>query len=330
MSLITSMSSIHLGIASKATEGVTATQPPPSFECQIIGAGAGGPSYQAGGGGGGGQFIQGTKAISYSFSTPQTYKIQIGARQYGKNTSSTNSTILEVGLLSNGYTTPFVTAYYGGYGATYGSSGAPISTYGSTGGGTYTPYNQNYAPDLRWAPGFKNTPGLSTLGSQVSYANTGGLAWSGAMTTNNRYSSGGGGGAGGAGNPGVSNLQAGTGGPGILDWTGTYVCYGGGGISSMNNRDNGVIAAVVGSGPKTQATYSGGAVPAAVLAVPSGLDNTGGGGSWGGSGGSGKFILRYPDKYRLMYGVTGTYTYYKSGGYHYYVFTGSGTFRFLK
>jgi hypothetical protein len=314
MPLITSLSASNLGLTARAALGVTTISPPPTFEFQAIGGGAGGPTSQAGGGGGAGALYQDSVYVTYPPYSNQIFKVTIGLAGIGKTTTDANSTVLEGGVLINGVNYSKWVAYYGGWGATYGSSGFPSSTFGSTGGGTYTPATNILTASV-WPPGSK----YSWTSSGIVYANIGGAA---GLSTNK--SSGGGGGAGGPGSPGISNTVAGAGGPGMLDWTGTYVCYGGGGVPYYS----GIPITPLGAGAaKPATTYSGGTVPAAVLASASGLPNTGGGGSWGGRGGSGKFILRYPASYRQLDMVTGTYTYYKSGGYHYYVWTGDGTFR---
>ena len=289
-----------------------------SFEFQAIGGGAGGPTSQAGGGGGAGQFFQGRIYRN----SAEVFKVFIGLSGIGRTTTNANSTILESGILVNGSFYEQWIAYYGGWGATYGSGGFPSSTLGSTGGGCYTPATQ-FLPDGRWPPGT-----LTNFASQTSsvwegvvLANRGGAAWSNSYIT----SAGGGGGAGGPGSDGVNNNLAGTGGPGILDWTGAYVCYGGGGVAYAGGYP--IYSTDTVYAPKTSSTYSGGAVPSAVLSTPHGLANTGGGGSWGGRGGSGKFILRYPSDYRALTLATGEYTTYISNGYRYYVWTGNGTFK---
>jgi hypothetical protein len=103
------------------------------------------------------------------------------------------------------------------------------------------------------------------------------------------------------------------------------VCYGGGGIAYAGGYT--IDPTNTAYAPRTASTYAGGAVPSAVLETPNGLPNTGGGGSWGGRGGSGKFILRYPSSNAALASATGEYTTYISGGYRYYVWTGYGTFR---
>jgi hypothetical protein len=289
-----------------------------NFEFQAIGGGAAGPISQAGGGGGAGQFYQ---ARIYT-SSSETFKVFIGATGIGRDTTMANSTILEGGELQNGSFYQQWIAYYGGWGATYGSNGLPSTTFGSTGGGCYTIPDQ-FKPDGRWPPGTlgNSASQASNAWDGVIYANRGGAAWSNSYIT----SAGGGGGAGGPGSDGVNNNLAGTGGPGILDWTGAYVCYGGGGVAYAGGFP--IEPTNTAYAPRTASTYAGGSVPSAVLETPHGLANTGGGGSWGGRGGSGKFILRYPSTNRALALATGTYTTYISSGYRYYVWTGNGTFK---
>ena len=291
------------------------------FEFQAIGGGAAGPISQAGGGGGAGQFFQGTTYAQQQAPT-QTFKVFIGQGGIGRDTTTANNTILEGGILQNNSYYEQWIAYFGGWGATYGSNGAPSTAFGSTGGGCYTPATQ-FLPDGRWEPGtIGSYPSqTSNVFNGIIYANRGGPAWSSSYIT----SAGGGGGAGGVGSPGVSDNLAGTGGPGILDWTGAYVCYGGGGIAYAGGYP--IDPTNTAYSPRTASTYAGGAVPSAVLETPHGLANTGGGGSWGGRGGSGKFILRYPSSNAALASATGEHTTYISGGYRYYVWTGNGTFR---
>jgi hypothetical protein len=313
MPLLTSLSAANLGLSAKAQYGVTTLQYPGEFTFQMLGGGAGGPTSQAGGGGGAGMFFQGKIYANTWPYNSQTYKIFIGAGGVGRSTSTANSTILEGGVLINGTTYNQYISYYGGYGASYNVPA--LSSFGSTGGGAYK------AGNTKWAAGFKQYFYPGNVYDGIVYANSGGEAYDYYYIT----SAGGGGGAGGAGSPGVSNNLAGIGGPGMLDWTGSYVCYGGGGIAYAGGFPIPIGHPTL--APKTASSYFGGDTPAAVLASPSGLANTGGGGSWGGRGGSGKFILRYPDTFREMDDATGTYTTYTSGGFRYYVWTGSGTFR---
>ena len=116
-------------------------------------------------------------------------------------------------------------------------------------------------------------------------------------------------------------------------------------IRYAGNGGNGSSSSITG----TSITYAGGGAgtgwAANGTAMPTGTAGTGGGGAantsgtanrGGGAGssvntavngGSGTVVIRYPNTYRTAI-TTGSPTYTNTGGYHIYVFTGSGSINF--
>lgn len=109
------------------------------------------------------------------------------------------------------------------------------------------------------------------------------------------------------------------------------VVAGGGG----GDRHGGGGAWQTASGPATPGGNGGGGAGAwDDSTITAGAANTGGGGgasrsnntaTIGRPGGSGVVIVRYPDSYEPATSTTGFPTISVSGGYRYYVFTGSGS-----
>ena len=102
-----------------------------------------------------------------------------------------------------------------------------------------------------------------------------------------------------------------------------YYAGGGGGGASFGTGGAGSVG-----GGGTGGTYSGGSGSA-------GASNTGGGGgaaaytgTYGGNGGSGIAIIRYPDSYTAASATTGSPTITTSGGYRIYTWTSSGSITF--
>jgi hypothetical protein len=85
------------------------------------------------------------------------------------------------------------------------------------------------------------------------------------------------------------------------------------------------------SHPSAMGVIAGG--PAAVMVVPAGLGNGGGGagqnnGQTGTVGGDGSVIIRYPSSYAAAKAVTGTPIVEIMGGYRIYIWQSSGSITF--
>jgi hypothetical protein len=278
-------------------------------EVLVIGGGGGGAGDRGGGGGAGG--------VNYSkveIFPDSNYLVQVGegGRRGGGHPLSASGV---AGIGRNGGNSFFanIIAYGGGGGGAGSNSGG--SNGGSGGGGA--------------------GPGLAGGTAFFGQGNNGG---SGSSTT---VAPGGGGGAGGAGGNGTG--VSGNGGVGTAEYSSwglatssgqnissTYYFAGGGG-GGKHNDGGGGAAGSGGSGGGGNGIASSSSVPA-----DSGLPNTGGGGGGGsnlprtyggGHGGSGIVIVRYSDSYPDALTVGGTK--YTSGGYKYYKFNESGSFRLV-
>jgi len=243
----------------------------------VAGGGAGGSSH--GGGGGSGGLLQGTQ---FSVSE-QSYPITVGAG------APENETINSKG--SNGSDSVFdsFTAVGGGGGA---HRTEPAGLNGGSGGGA-------------GGSGTGTSPGGDGVAGQ---GNDGGVDTPGGGQGDR------GGGGGGAGEPG-NTYAAGAGGDGLeLSISGTLTYYAGGGGGAEAGRPDVLVGSGGLGGGGGEERGSGGGY---LLPIPSGtfsgelqvgvpgLPNTGGGGSgggstyqdrpsYGGAGGSGIVIIRYP------------------------------------
>lgn len=297
---------------------------PPTVNYLVVGGGGAGyiaPSPGGyGGGGGAGGLLYGNTSI-----TPATsYTVTIGA---GSSPGS------QGGDSSFG---PAIVSKGGGYAGRPGGNGG-------SGGGTDASYTQGRGV-------YPGSPYIS--GDRQGY--------DGAKSNGSpQYSAGGGGGAGGAGRgegssgPGTTNAFVYydtapfglCGGPGKTDAeldgmllaTNSGALAGAPGNPSYNNI---TYIAGGGSGGGSPYNYVGGfggggwgrSSPA--YGTATGFVNTGGGGGGGsygspsvpnGPGGSGIVIVRYSNAYDNAASTTGSPTFYDTGGYKYYKFTGSGS-----
>ena len=256
-----------------------------------IGAGgAGGVRSSVNETGGGGALEESVSILPNSL--PVAYTVTIGAGGTANTQSSGNNSVFGA-----------ITSIGGGYGHV-----ADVGGEGGSGGGG----GAAQGDPIR-------VGGVPTSGQGFS---GGACAAAVASTTSN---GGGGGGAGAIGSNGVSGL-GGAGGNGITTLiSGTAVVYGGGGGGGGGTTGGGA-AGTGGGGAGSKFTTAG-----------SGTTNTGGGGGgsgyngahYGGAGGSGVVIIKFPSTYTLSVGAGLTSTNTTSGGYKTYVFTaGTGTVTF--
>jgi hypothetical protein len=244
----------------------------------VAGGGAGGTRH--GGGGGAGGLVEGSTTLF-----TDAYSVSVGAGGAGRVHSN--------GGLPGAPSSAFGVLALGGGGG-HGFPGPTPS--GGSGGG---------AADSGGGAGSSSVPGsgLQPASASGGFGNTGGLGQS------NPWYGGGGGGAGAVGGNVQTSVRAGSGGAGrSSSITGTPVTYagGGGGASWQGNPSN--LSGFGGAG--------GGANGAINNATPAGATaNTGGGGGahggestgFGGNGGSGVVIVRYPQNYRIFSsGLTAT------------------------
>lgn len=276
-------------------------------EVLVIGGGGGGAGDRGGGGGAGG-----VNYAKIELSQNILYPVQVGegGRRGGGNPAYGSGT---AGRGQNGGNSFFgdIIAYGGGGGGAGSAHGG--SAGGSGGGGA--------------GPNLAGGVGVSGQG------NNGGSGSS-------SVAPGGGGGAGAVGSNGSGNIS-GNGGAGTSlysDWglatssgqniSGTYWFAGGGGGGKQNDN--------AGGAPGTGGNGGGasGASSSSSVAADSGTPNTGGGGGGGanlprsyggGNGGSGIVIIRYSDIYPDA--ITNSGIKYTSGGYKYYKFNQSGSFK---
>ena len=247
----------------------TAPQDVTSVEVLVVGGGGGG-GYSGGGGGGAGGVVYNA---NYPVTPGTTYPVIIGAGGAGGTTFARIN-----GVNGNNSSFGTITAFGGGGGATYYSTGdlVPGSAGASGGGGAGN--GAGSQPGGIGVAGQGYAGGASQLGSPFSAGGGGGSAGSGFIGANS---------IGGAGGPGqyFSQFSA-FGASGYFGGGG-----GGGGISA------GATAGVGGTG----GGGSGGTYPGAGVA---GTANTGGGGgggsnnnlganSYGASGGSGVVLIKY-------------------------------------
>jgi len=245
----------------------------------IAGGGAGGPSAGGGGGGAGGHIYLTGQTI-----TAGSYNIVIGAG--GDNDIGGNSTF-------SGYT-----ALGGGNARAYTNDPSGIGTDGGCGGGGAG------SVEYLWSGG---------TGSQ------GYNGGSGCLSSGGKPLGGGGGGGGQAGQDGLEDVYAGSGGTGFSCsiYSGTPIYYCGGGGGSVWEPQWNHIEGIGGPGGGGTGSWSGGTQTNAQA------NTGGGGGGGGGKGGSGVFIVRYLTSIFNTSSSGGTkHTY---GNYTVHTFTENGT-----
>ena len=281
----------------------------------VIAGGGGGGSGQSGGGGAGGLRSTvtatgggGTLESTLTLINNTSYSVILGAGGAGgqrtsnsngaKGASGSNSSISGSGITT-------ITSTGGGYGGAYSDGTGGVGGSGGSGGGA-----GNHGTGHPIAGGARTTSPVQ------------GYAGGSATDYQSPYSGAGGGGAGAVGQNSSSGVSA-SGGNGLaVSITGSSVTYAGGGGSGNNT----------GLGTNTSGGAGGGGAGATQGAGSSGSSNTGGGGgggSWasavwnnGGSGGSGKIILRYAGTTQRATGGTIT----TSGNYTIHTFDSSGIF----
>ena len=272
----------------------------------VVAAGGGGGTTSGGGGGGGGLRTSASHAV-----TAQTYTVTVGAGGAGGtyNAPGDPSGWYEQGVNGGNSVFDTITSAGGGGGMGYGdpwgsSNGLGGSDGGSGGGGGTT----TSAPDTVNG-GAGNTP--STSPAQGFAGGDGGFRGYPGAPNANWYA--GGGGGGGAGAVGVDSASmtnpnyGGTGGVGATNdyRTGSNVTYaGGGGAAGGRHYPNspetyGPNGAGGGGGGGTGAAHTS-PMNGQYNPANNGTANTGGGGggtpgsNWGGYGGSGIVVVRYP------------------------------------
>lgn len=247
------------------------------------------------------------------------------------------------GSFTNNYlggTTWSVSIGGGGVSSLTGSSPGGVSTLScpvfggqvlALGGGSLDQFQSNQ-PTGSWY-GIPTTPNGSGGGSDYVVMSGGGSPGQGNSggigPANSNQAGSGGGGAGGGGGAAIaisiSSSQGAGGGPGTTWLNGiTYAGGGGGGTKGPTGGGGGGAGGGGTGGQQATPATPGG----------DGSANTGGGGGGsarpsgigGGTGGSGVVIIRWPDTFSQATSTTGSPTYVQSGGYHYYTFTGNGSF----
>ena len=229
----------------------------------LVVAGGGGGGAWVGGGGGGGGMLSGSTSVS-----PGPITVTVGAGGKGALNPGGYTQLPGTNSAANGGNSVFgsITAIGGGHG---GSWSAEAATTGGSGGGSG--YCCSFAA------------GISGQGNS-GYSGASGIGYGG-------YNEGGGGGA------GEAAVIGGNGGAGLGSFiSGSLVYYAGGGGAGSHNPGYTPSSGGIGGG-------HGGYV-ATTSEVPAATANLGGGGggngrsggeqSWGGYGGSGIVIVRYP------------------------------------
>ena len=294
------------GTGSYTTSSTASIKYAPSSISYFVVAG-GGPGGSAdlstrtngGGGGGAGGYL--TSSASTDFTNP-TSTVVVGAGGNGVLAAwSSQATGYDSQIYGGGFT---VDALGGGCGTScYYLAASSMDGYVGSGGG-------GGAGSSTYLAGGAGKSGQGFGGGNCAYLAAGG----------------GGGGAGGAGGASTSSTLGGIGGTGSsVNWTGSTYYFGGGGGGGCYG----------GTGGSSPPTYLGGVGGGTGWAPASGTSNRGsGGGGWtgsrstspSGSGGSGFVMVRYSTTYDKFSSTSGTPTYTSSGGYHVYMWTGSGSF----
>ena len=270
----------------------------PKYVEYLVVAGGGGGGKLRGGGGGAGGLLTGIVPVA----TDTSYTVTIGGGGVGATTSGNGITG------SNGVASVFgrISATGGGGGASAGGVLGGNGASGGSGGGSTIDTDTG---------ALTGTAGQGTVGQ--------GNAGCVSILTN--MPAGGGGGGAGIIAPGYSANTGGNGGAGIASTiTGTVTTYAGGGGGGIQSNGAAVSTGVGGVG-------GGGNAGFGAQAGFNGIDNTGGGGGgdgnggaspYGGTGGSGIVIVRYPGSVQFYTGGT---VWASHDGYVVHSFVASGS-----
>ena len=256
-----------------------------SADVLVVGGGGGGSLQYGGGGGAGGVAYQTGRSLS-----AQSYTVIVGA---GGTANSGN----QFPLTSGGNSTfDTITAFGGGRGGAWNSTGENGQNGGSGGGGSMGTSSNTST--------IGGTATQVTVGSVTGYGNNGGGGQR-AVSPGTNFVGGGGGGAGGAGGLGLSTGNGGAGGTGLNTWSSWlsalnlgvsgFIAGGGGGFTGI--QGGGTAGGAGGSGGGGTGALGGVSATQATINTGSGggggYEGYGGGGGPATSGASGLVIVRY-------------------------------------
>lgn len=269
--------------------GTAAAAVPLTVDYLVVAGGGSGSLQGAGGGGGlrtsytlptgntGGGL---TAESSLALATTTNYIVSVGpggTDSYSSGGSSENGTNSKFGVIGS----EIESTGGGGAGSTSGDAASATGKNGGSGGGAGA--NSNGSPG-------NGTTGQGYIGGT-------------ALFFGGSYAGGGGGGASGPGGNSASNTVAGNGGAQLnVAITGASIGYAGGGGGSLygtgtvGTNDSSAGAAA----PSSSSSASGGSAPVNLGGGGGGANHKSGTSNiFGGTGGSGVVILRYPDAYTI-------------------------------
>ena len=300
----------------------------------LVGAGGNGGNANGGGGGGAGGVKSGSTSIPRDLTS---YSINIGAAGTSKN-SAFNSDGSPDGLGSpwvnqgndgqptifSGGTLESVTAFGGGGG---GANGYSPGRNGASGGGSGYTSGSCALGTTPFAGGVALVFGGATQGSN------GGSGYQGANDCN-RYHGGGGGGSSGAG---LAGKDSGAGGAGTDQFSPLLILVSNSGteVGVLSSSKRYIAGGGAGAGAEAWGTTAGGigggGSGGGGLIGTAGLANTGSGGGFSASGGSGLGILYYTSAVQLFGGgtVTSSGTGNSKVWYHVFKTTGENSFSYI-
>lgn len=256
----------------------TSLTPPLTVDYVVVAGGGGGGKAFAGGGGAGGYRTD--VGVALVLATNYTVTIGAGGGNNANGFNSTFSTITSIGGGRGGAVT--------GYDASP-SPGRNGGGGGSGGGGSGSDNNTDFAPN-----------GTGGAASNILYGKNGGDGLGGGSYEG---AGGGGGGAVNAGSNAVSGTRGGAGGAGALSAiTEQYYAGGGGGASRTDRGDIQVSGGIGGGGIGGGASGGNGSANSGGGGGGGGEDGSDFGSSplrFGGTGGSGVVILKYPAAYTI-------------------------------